>query len=72
MHGPTFIPLTFVIQYMYILKLRFKKFQGISHIFQIWAELLCSNCANIQNALKIKDETNASIVLQISLQGKVG
>ena len=45
----------FVIHVQYILELCFKTFQGISNIFQIHAEPLCSNFENMQNALQIKD-----------------
>ena len=38
----------FVIHVQYILELCFKTFQGISNIFQIYAEPLCSNFENMQ------------------------
>ena len=47
------------------------RFQGISCSCQILRKLLCSNFENMQNTLKIKDSTNASITLQISPKWKL-
>ena len=54
---------------IYILKFCFKKFKGI---LQIWVKPWFSNVENMQNTLNLKDETNASIVLEISPQRKQG